>query len=363
MIVVFAVAASLTAGLMLLVAPLAQRIGLVDSPGGRKQHHAATPLVGGVAIFCAFMLLVLTLDVSLSQWRSLFLAGALVFIVGLLDDFRETPPSARFIAQIGAALLIVLWGNIRLENLGFLLGEVSSVEPGWLTVPFSVFCVVGIINATNMMDGMDGLCGGLLLILFSVLLGLAWHGGLFQDALLLALICGGLSGFLLLNFRFRESRPATVFLGDAGAMFLGLAAAWFMIRFTQEPVMQLRPITAVWLFGLPIMDTVAIMLRRMRRGRSPFAPDREHLHHILLVAGFGVRTTVMIMLAVSLLLGLGGLLGEWLHVPDVYMFYGFLLIFFFYYQGMNRAWKRLKTLHNGPDHVQAKPKLESGAGV
>jgi UDP-GlcNAc:undecaprenyl-phosphate GlcNAc-1-phosphate transferase len=363
MIIVFSVAMALAVGLILLITPLAQRIGLVDSPGGRKQHNDATPLVGGIAIFCTFMLLVLTLDVPLGQWRSLFLAGALVFIVGLLDDFRETPPSARFIAQTGAALLIVLWGNIRLDDLGFLIGSGHAVEPGWLAVPFSIFCVVGIINATNMMDGIDGLSGGVLLIFFSTLLLVAWRAGLFQEALILAVICGALSGFLVLNFRFLEYRPATVFLGDAGAMFLGLAVAWFLIRFSQEPVAQLRPITAVWFFGLPIMDTVAIMVRRMRRGRSPFAPDREHLHHILLLAGFGVRSTVLIMLGFSLMLTIVGFTGEWLNVPGSYMFYGFLLLFGLYYRGMNRAWKLMKALRKVHERARPKEKLEDSASV
>ena len=363
MIIVFSVAVALAVGLILLIMPLAQRIGLVDSPGGRKQHHDATPLVGGIAIFCAFMLLVLTLDISLGQWRSLFLASALVFIVGLLDDFRETPPSARFIAQIGAALLIVLWGNVRLDNLGFLISSSHAAELGWLAVPFSIFCVVGIINATNMMDGMDGLSGGVLLIFFSTLLLVAWQAGLFQEALILAVICGALSGFLVLNFRFLESRPAAVFLGDAGAMFLGLAVAWFLIRFSQEPLAQLRPITAVWFFALPIMDTVAIMVRRMRRGRSPFAPDREHLHHILLLAGFGVRSTVLIMLGISLILTIIGFAGEWLNVPESYMFYGFLLLFALYYQGMNRAWKLMKALRKVHDRSRSRAKLEEGASV
>ena len=363
MIIVFSVAAAVTAGLIILVSPLARRIGLVDHPGGRKQHCRATPLTGGIAIFCAFMLLVLTLDVSLGQWRSFFLASALVFIIGLLDDFQETPPSARFIAQGGAALIIVLWGGARLEHLGFLVGGGMETELGWLAVPFSIFCVVGVINATNMMDGLDGLAGGVLLLFFSALLLVTVVGGRFEDALILAVICGALAGFLLFNFRFREHRPASVFLGDAGALFLGLTVAWFLVRLTQEPVAQLRPITAVWLFGLPIMDTVAIMVRRIRRGRSPFAPDRGHFHHILLFAGFSVRTTVLIMLGISLLLTVIGLGGEWLGIPESYMFYGFLLLFTMYFQGMNRAWKLMKTLRGADDHRQVPERAGGGASV
>ncbi len=363
MTLVFAIALVLSVGLILLIIPLAQRIGLVDNPGGRKQHGHATPMVGGIALFLAFMLSILTLDVPLGAWRTLFMGSTLVFITGLLDDFRETPPSARFVAQIGAALIIVIWGNVRLENLGFLVSTGQEIELGWVAIPFSVFCIVGIINATNMMDGLDGLSGGILLMVFSVLLVVAWQAGLFHETLILAIVCGVLTGFLLLNFRFADNRPAAVFLGDAGTMFLGLLVAWFLIRFTQAPVAKLRPITAVWLFGLPIMDTVAIMVRRMRRGRSPFAPDREHLHHILLLAGFTVRRTALTMLGISLLLGAVGLAGEWLNLPESYMFYGFLLVFAVYYLGMSQAWKLMKALRKVHNPVLTKAPLEDSPGV
>jgi len=350
---------ALTAGLIWLFKPVACRIGLVDQPGGRKNHRQATPLIGGVAIFCAFLLLLLTLDISLGQWRPFFLAAAVVFIVGVLDDFQETPPWSRFAAQIGASLIIVLWGNVELQNLGGLFSN-RDVLLGVLAVPFSVFCSVGVINATNMLDGLDGLAGGLLLIFFGALVALAWQGGLVVDTQILLLFCGVLVGFLLFNFRFAEGRSATVFLGDAGALFLGLAVAWFLMRFTQEPIGLLRPITAIWLFALPIMDAVAIMSRRVMLGRSPFSPDREHFHHILLAAGFSTRATVFIMLGLSVLMAAIGLAGEWGGVPEFLMFYGFLLLFAAYFWGMHHAWKVMKALRRVHDHRFQQTKKHRG---
>ena len=342
-ITLFGAAAVLSITFILLFRPLAQRIGLVDQPGGRKDHSQPTPLVGGIAVFCAFSLTVLTLDTPLGQWRSFFLAALLVFIMGILDDIRETPPSTRFVAQISASLIIVLGGGVELRNLGALVSSEDLVL-GLLAVPFTLFSAAGVINATNMLDGLDGLAGGLLLIFFSVLLYLAWGAGLNGEVSILLLLCGALAGFLIFNFRFVDSRPATVFMGDSGSLFLGLAVTWFLIRFTQEPIALLHPITAVWLFALPILDTVAIMVRRIRRGRSPFSPDREHLHHILLAAGFSVRSTVLIMLGIGMLLGGIGLAGEWTGVAESTMFYGFLLLFAAYYWVMQRAWKVMKTL-------------------
>lgn len=357
MIILFSAAVILVAGFIFLFKPLAQRIGLVDQPGGRKDHKQPTPMVGGIAVFCTFLLTVLTLDMPLGHWRSFFFAGAIVFIIGMLDDIRETPPSTRFIAQIAASLIIVMWGGVELQNLGALVGG-SDVMLGMLVVPFTIFCGVGVINATNMLDGLDGLAGGILLNFFGVLLFLAWSAGLAQEASILLLLCGALVGFLLFNFRFVESRPARVFMGDAGSLFLGLAVTWFLVRFTQEPYNLLRPITAVWLFALPIMDTVAIMSRRVMRGRSPFSPDREHFHHILLVAGFSVRSTVLIMLGISLLLSAIGLVGERAGVPESFMFYGFMLLFVAYFWSMDHAWKAMKVLHRVHDASLRTPKRQ-----
>jgi len=349
-LILLAATVAATFGFISVFRPLACRIGLVDQPGGRKDHKKPTALIGGAAVFIVFLLGVLMLDMPLGSWRSLFFAGTIVFIIGILDDFREIPPSSRFIAQVLASLIIVFWGNVELQTLGALLGG-DPVLLGMLAVPITVLGSVGVINAANMLDGLDGLAGGLLLIFFSVLLFLAWRAGLQNEVNVLLLICGALAGFLLFNFRFTDGRPATVFMGDAGSLFLGLMVAWFLIRYTQEPYNLIRPISAVWLFGLPIMDTVAIMIRRIMRGRSPFAPDREHFHHILLAAGFKVRTAVLIILGISVLLSAVGMLGEWAGVAESVMFYSFMLLFVVYFWGMQHAWKVMKALRRVHDYT------------
>ena len=327
-----------------LMRPLASRIGLVDRPGGRKAHDRPTPLVGGLAVFLTFVLGVLWFGVEPDHWWPLAVAGALLVLVGLIDDLRELSAGHRFLAQIAAAVVIFEYGRCGLTELGMLVDD-ERIELGSLALPFTVFCVVGVINATNMLDGLDGLAGGLMLTFFGILYLLASQAGLVQDSLVLLVICAALAGFLVLNFRFREQRPARIFMGDAGSLFLGLAASWFLMRFTQPPVDLISPITAVWLFALPLLDTVSIMIRRVMRGRSPFAPDRQHFHHILLLAGFSVRTTVLIMLGLSLLLAGVGLYGEYAGVPQFVMFYLFLGLFALYFWGMLRAWKVMKVLH------------------
>ena len=322
---------------------IADRVGLVDHPGGRKRHNASTPLVGGVAVYST--LIVSWLFLGLPADCIPFLAACTVLlIVGLTDDIREVSPAFRFLAQFIAILIMIYWADIRLENLGALFTN-APIHLGIMAVPFTVFAGVGVINATNMLDGLDGLAGSIMLIFFAILLVLALNNGLLMDASILLVLCATLIAFLVFNFRFTESRPASIFMGDGGTLFIGLAAAWFLIKFSQEPHNIVNPMTAVWLLGLPIMDTVAIMIRRIRRGRSPFAPDREHFHHILLLAGFSVRNSVLIIIGISLVFSLIGLTGQWLGIPEWAMFYSYILLSFFYFRGMCRAWKIMRLLH------------------
>lgn len=350
-LILFVLVAVSTAFLALLLRPLAVRAGLVDRPGGRKAHEKATPLVGGLAVFLVFLAGVQVAGAELASWWPLALGGGLLVAIGLLDDFRTLSAGKRFLVQIIAAVILYQYGHTGLRDLGELVGG-ETLDLGLLSLPFTVFCVVGIVNATNMLDGLDGLAGGMLLVFFA-LLGLLAHGaGLVEDFRMLLVICAALGGFLALNFRWRDDRPARIFMGDAGSLFLGLVAAWFLMRFSQQPTELFHPITAVWLFALPIMDTVSIMVRRVMRGRSPFAPDREHFHHILLLAGFKVRTTVLVMLFLSLLLAGVGLYGEYRGVPQYVMFYLFLGLFGLYFWGVLHAWKVMKALHRLHDAIQ-----------
>ncbi len=328
--------------LMLLLQPVARRVGLMDHPGGRKAHRRATPLVGGVAAFLVFLLSFQLFHVPYHYWLPLAWAGAVVFAVGLIDDIHDISPGTRFLAQIVAAMLVYYVGDVGLQSLGN-LQDSGDIQLGILAVPFTVFCTLGVINATNMIDGLDGLAGGTLLIFFGIFYSLAVEEGFAQDAQVLLVLCATLAGFLLLNFRFRTGGSARVFMGDAGTLFFGLAAAWYLMRFTQEPYNIIRPITAVWIFGLPLMDTVTIMTRRVIAGRSPFAPDREHLHHLLRMLGFDVRSTVLSILGAGTLLASGGLYGEKYEVPEWIMFYGFLALFAAYFVGMHQAWKRINA--------------------
>lgn len=336
-----------TAVLIHLLSPLARRIGLVDAPRGHKTHEGEVPLVGGLAMFCGFLFAVLIPQIPLTELRPLFAGSALLVIVGVLDDFHELAPNSRFVAQIGAGLLMVLWGGIALEDLGQLIGPEITTLGTW-GIPFTIFSVVGVVNALNMLDGMDGLAGGLSLIVFSLLALTAFQSGDTANAIVLFLLAAVVFAFLLFNLRLPRRTKALVFMGDAGSMFLGFAMAWFLIDLSQPQVRTevavITPVTALWILALPLMDTVRIMLRRILGGRSPLVADREHLHHLLGRLGLGVTGCVTLILTLTALLAVTGLWAQSRGIPEHQMFAAFLALFAIYFAGMESVWRRLNRL-------------------
>jgi UDP-GlcNAc:undecaprenyl-phosphate/decaprenyl-phosphate GlcNAc-1-phosphate transferase len=329
-----------TLALVLLLSPLARRIGLVDAPHAHKLHEGEVPLVGGIAMLCGFLFAVLAVPVGLTEFRPLFAGLALLTIVGLLDDFNELGAYSRFAAQIGAGLFMVLWGHQSIVNLGPLVGT-ADVLPGAWVIPFTLFSVVGVINALNMQDGMDGLAGSQACLAFLILGATALAGGATAQATVLLVLASVTLGFLAFNLRLPGRPRALVFMGDAGSLFLGLALAWFVVDLSQAPVRTLAPVTALWILAIPLMDTVCILFRRLVRGRSPFLADREHLHHLLQAAGLGVSATLALILLAAAGLAAIGLAAERLGVPERWMFAAFLGLFGVYAVTLDLAWRRL----------------------
>lgn len=338
--------------LLWILVPVARHIGLVDHPSGHKTHILPTPLVGGIAMFIAFALAVLSFDVSLSSYRLLF-AGALILVfVGVLDDFRELSPAQRFGAQIVTGLLMTLGAGIELQDLGYLISSDWVLSLGILATPVTLFATVGVINAVNMSDGVDGLAGSLVLVSVGALVAVTWRGGAFEAMGILILLAAVVLAFLLFNLRL-DGR-ALVFMGDAGSMFLGFVLAWFLIRFSQGEEALLAPVTALWFLAIPLIDTVSMMLRRVLLGRSPFLADREHFHHMLLAAGFTARQTLALMFLIALFAAGVGLLGEHLGVAEHWMFLGFVGLFALHFWAISRGWRVKRFLnrrllhHSGP---------------
>ncbi len=339
--------------LLWILEPVARHIGLVDHPGGRKTHSDPTPLVGGIAMFIAFAFSVLTFHVPLSNYRLLFAGTLILVVVGVLDDFHELSARQRFGAQIVASLMMSLGAGVVLSDLGYLIAPEKLLGLGVLSIPLSVFATVGVINAVNMSDGIDGLAGSLVLVAVSALCVIAWAGGQPQTTAILVLLAGVLLAFMMFNLRLNGR--ALVFMGDAGSMFLGFVLAWFLIQLSQGENRLLAPVTALWILALPLIDTVSMMVRRIRLGRSPFLADREHLHHILMAAGFTPKQTLVLMVLVALTATGIGLVGHLVGAPEHWMFLGFIALFTLHHWAVMRAW-RVKRFLRRPlvHHAESK---------
>jgi UDP-GlcNAc:undecaprenyl-phosphate GlcNAc-1-phosphate transferase len=278
------------------------------------------------------------------QLPALFAAAFLLIFIGMWDDYAGLPPVVRFAAQIVAALVMIFGGGVVLGDLGNLAPTGGVLLLGFLSIPFTIFSCLGIINAMNMCDGLDGLSGSLALI---ALLGLGVANSLWGDIgnqHFIVTVSACVISFLMFNLRTLWRSNAWVFLGDAGSMLLGLTLCWLLIDMSQGAHRVLTPAAALWFLMVPIYDAVSMMLRRIMRKRSPFEADREHLHHIFLLAGFSVGESVTLMSGIAVIGVVIGLGGTYLGVHDLFMASLFMAGGCMYFWVIRRAWRVMRFL-------------------
>jgi undecaprenyl-phosphate alpha-N-acetylglucosaminyl 1-phosphatetransferase len=326
-----------------MLRPLAVRLGLVDKPGGRKLHQGNVPLIGGIAMFLGFAFSLLTLPISLESYRSFIAAAALLVWLGVLDDFHEISAVARLVGQLIAALLITAWGGQMVQVLGNLF-SLGAMHLGNWSMPFSVIAIIGVINAFNMLDGIDGLAASVALIELILLLLLAWKCGRVADGLMLLILIHAVFGFWCFNFCFPQRKQSWVFMGDAGSMFLGVVLAWFLISLSQQSPIAARPVTMLWFIALPLFDAVNVVLQRLIDQRSPWVPDRRHLHHLLQAYGWNDMKVVRVINGLTLATGLFGYAGEYWQLSESFMFVSFLSLFAAYVALSRQLWKNTRSL-------------------
>jgi UDP-GlcNAc:undecaprenyl-phosphate/decaprenyl-phosphate GlcNAc-1-phosphate transferase len=301
-IVGFAAAAAATFAVLWLLQPVAKQFGLLDRPEGRKDHAAPTPSTGGLAmllgIFLTFALL--------NQWTlesTCFIAAATLLVgIGILDDLHDLRWWVRVIAQC-AAVSVMIYGGLRVERIGQIVGLPSTGLGEW-SIPFTMFATVGVINAINMTDGVDGLAGGIVLAALCMLEAAAVHSGNAILANKLVVFAGAVFGFLLMNMRFPWQPRARVFMGNAGSALLGFTIAWASFSLTQDYGHPVSPVLPPWLVATPVIDCVSLIAHRLAHGQSPFRADREHMHHLMLDAGFTPTQVTIALIGTNLLLGL-----------------------------------------------------------
>ncbi len=320
--VVFIVAMFVT---MILIPPLMRAavvLGVIDIPDARKVHVKPIPRIGGLAMIIGTLL---PLIIWMEQPDRVFwflLGVVIIAIFGLWDDRTPLDYRIKFFGQLLAIACVVFGADLHIRYLP--LGEVFEV-PMWFSIPFTAFALLGIINAINLADGLDGLAGGTTFISVAAIALLAYLAG---DNILLVLctaVLGCIVGFLRFN-----THPAQIFMGDGGSQFLGFSVGVFAIMLTQYSTGAMSPVSALLLLGLPILDTFLVMGQRIAEGRSPFKPDKNHIHHRLLGLGFDHYEAVVIIYMLQAIMVVSGVLmrfeQDWLNMAWFVFFCGAVLI-------------------------------------
>ena len=301
-----AAAALLAAAIVALISTpvvksLAFKVGAVDVPkDNRRMHDHPIPRMGGLAIFFGFILSALIFVPLSTPVRGMLLGGVIIVILGIFDDIYALPALPKFFIQIASALIAVLMGN-QIDILSN--PNIFSSEPYWVlgiwSIPISVLWIVGITNAVNLIDGLDGLACGVSTISSMTMLVIALTVAEPDTALLMAALAGACIGFLPYNLN-----PAKIFMGDTGSTFLGFILATVSIDGLFKSYAIISFAVPFLMLGLPIFDTCFAIFRRVSHGQSPMAPDRGHIHHRLIDMGFSQKQAVAVLYIISAILGL-----------------------------------------------------------
>lgn len=322
--------------------PVAVRIGLVDIPGGRKTHADATPLVGGLGIFLGILAMAIVTPGMLASYAPFLSLSALILFIGTVDDAKELTPHVRMTGHALVALAMAVVAEVQLNSLGELVPGIP-LQLGVLAIPITIFATVGVINAINMADGIDGLSGGLVIVALGFIALMALGGGDLNLANFCVVGICTIMAFLTLNFRRPFKLKALVYLGDAGSTMLGFMLAWLLIDSSQRAEPIFAPVYALWFLAVPLFDTVNLLIKRPLRGISPFTPGTDHLHHNLMQRGLKVEQVVALLLLVALIMGGVGLLSIRLGASQSLMFQLFIALFAIYFLFSDRIAPRMKS--------------------
>ena len=301
LIFIGAAVTALTATLVLT--PVAEWIGLIDRPGGRKQHPVPTPTIGGLVIYLAILSSMIFLSPETKVVWMMVAVGLLV-VTGVLDDAFGLSVKIRLCAQVLASCIMIFGSGLYLKTFGLEIDFFGSAPAGFL-VFFTIFALVGLTNGFNMADGIDGLAAGHMLIgLTLVCATMTITSGYIPQIEWFTALFAGVFIFFIINVSLTPLRK--VFLGDAGSMLIGFVMGWTLIYCSQEPTAAILPVAALWCVAIPVWDTAIVVARRLKKNQSPFAPDRSHLHHVLIDIGVTSKSALIVILSSSLVISTFG---------------------------------------------------------
>ncbi len=279
---------------VVLIPPLisvAAKWNMVDAPGERKIHLSSIPRIGGVAMVFGTLLPVILLLVDYPEIQAYIAAMLILLLFGALDDKYNINYKWKFLGQLLATTVLIVFGDVLIENLSFL--DIETL-PSYISIPFTVIALLGVTNAINLSDGLDGLAGGLTLLSLGGLALIAYATTNNHITIIALAVMGSILGFLRFN-----TYPARIFMGDTGSQFLGFTLGVAVILLSQQQDMPISSFIPLLVLGLPIIDTLQVMVRRITRGLSPFRADNNHIHHQLLSFGFNHYEAVLIIYLVQ----------------------------------------------------------------
>ncbi|WP_312473457.1 MraY family glycosyltransferase [Neobacillus sp.] len=284
----------------ILITPLIKKfaflIGATDRPNQRKVHQLIMPRLGGLAIFISFMVGIILLRPESQSSLAILLGCLLIITTGFLDDIFELPAKYKLLGQLAAACAVVFLGDLQMVFINLPFG--GQLQFGFLSVPFTILWIVGITNAINLIDGLDGLAAGVSSIALITISGMAIIQGNYYVVAVGLIVLASTLGFLIYNFH-----PAKIFMGDTGALFLGfIISVLSLLGF--KNVTFISFVIPVIILGVPISDTIFAIIRRIVNKQPLSAPDKSHLHHCMLRMGYSHQQTVLIIYAMAAFFGL-----------------------------------------------------------
>ena len=315
----------------------AEVLGLVDRPNERKKHIGNVPVIGGLCAFFGVLAGTLVAGQEYPFASYVLATTAVLVLVGAIDDRVELGVLPRLFVQTAAVLTVVVCTGVHIHTLGHLFGV--EMELGVFGIPLTLIAVIGLMNAFNMMDGIDGLAGALTIV--SVATIAAYEGSLrWHNLALPLLMAAALLPYLAVNLGLIGRK---IFLGDAGSVMVGYVLAWTLIKLSQGNPTHLSTIDVLWCVALPVLDTLAVMVRRLREGKSPFKPDRGHIHHLLLNAGLTPRATLAVLVMLAVALAYLGTLTRMFNAGSNLLAFGALSLI--YIAAHRRVWMRQHSGH------------------
>lgn len=283
-----------------IVKKIAIHVGALDIPNKRKVHKVPIPRLGGLGIYAGFLLGYILFGHESIQMNAILIGSIIIIITGIIDDIKPVPAKYKFIGQLVAAIIIPTYGGIVLRDVSF-FGVYMNF--GILSYPLTIFFIASVINCMNLIDGLDGLAGGIASIYFITIgiISILFMNSSGLDAILTFIMLGSTLGFLYHNFN-----PASIFMGDSGSMFLGYMIAVIALL-GYKNVTFTSFIVPIFLLAIPILDTTLAILRRFVNHKPISMPDKNHLHHQFLKQNFSQRRTVLIIYFIDMLFAIASI--------------------------------------------------------